>query len=222
MNLPEIMNQCRMRSFVVPCGGPSTIWTMLKDYNISHHMRLLWRFTITYVKVLWAVSGIYGGRSKDLAKSSSYLLSRPFSSFLLIGFRCGFTSRTRTFHLGVAEMWEFYYFWKRHVLLGLIRNDSQKFSFTKISFPLPLLLDFSYSHQKLLTHLFQQSISPCPIQCPRNATQCGLVQLGQLTWILCTTHTFIPELVVSEAAPGSQLSDDFSGLLWSNLPLYHS
>lgn len=110
---------------------------------------------------------------------------------------------------------------KRHVLLGLIRNDSQKCSCTKISFPLPLLLDFSYSHWKLLTHLFQQSISPCPIQCPRNATQCGLVLLGRLTLILCTTHTWIPELVVSEAAPGSQLSDDFSGLLWSSLPLYH-
>lgn len=105
---------------------------------------------------------------------------------------------------------------KRHVLLGQMRNDSQK-----ISIPFAFTTGFQFFLPEASdTPVLTVNLSlPKPV--PQEYYPVWLRLLGCLTVILCTTHAGITELVVREAAPGSQLSADFSGLLWSNLPLYH-
>lgn len=97
-----------------------------------------------------------------------------------------------------------------------MRNGSQKFS---------IPFAFTTGFQLFLPEASDTPVPTVNLSLPKPVPQecypVWLRLLGWLTLILCTTHTWIPELVVSEAALGSQLSADFSGLQWSNLPLYH-
>lgn len=81
------------------------------------------------------------------------------------------------------------------------------------------LLDFSYFCDKLLIHLFQHAISACLHWCPGMLPRLFLAawesHFKPLHNLCLVAPIWIPELVIDEAVPASQASDDFSGLLWS-------
>lgn len=125
----------------------------------------------------------------------------------------------RALNLGIAEKHELHHFQKRHVLLRRMRMTHKN-----SLFPLPALLDFSYLCYKLLTHLFQHSVSACPkwyLGCyPDRLRLLWESHFNPLHNLCFVAPIWIPESVTGEAAPASQVSADFSGLLWSNPPRF--